>query len=287
MTRTISHQDILDIYNIINSENSAHLVGYKHKLHSILAKYYRVTPVLLRHKNVYIHPFKYIIDDDNKLCKKHKLNEKDIPFIINVYRGACVCNTDSQPFTALHKIRIIQDLYENTYHNIDELTNKISSLFSYNKNHLVVDIQELADVHFIKRRPNDNRDGSVFYVYELSDIGIHFLHTLMFNFNYIRIILDDTIVPSCLKADFKKNTSYSFDNNKLLWNISQIPRVVRFCLLIKEIERQEKAKYSGVDFEKWEIFTKLSSSVKKTISYIFNRVRYNQKETIENILKAI
>jgi hypothetical protein len=249
-------EHVINIRNLI-SNNFLH-----DDFKAILKKHYRVIPVLLRRKPRYIHPYRYVYSSDGNLCLRAKSGSDSQPYLFNIFMGANAIDKDCETYHLLAKVRILQYLSMYDDKENDEMLSTLVDMFGYDRSNLIIDLEELKYMNLINTTPHELPNGYISYSFTISRTGGYILNNFLKEYNYLRIILDETIVPQRTARLFKiveKNVS---ENDIVLWNIQLIPKVIHFLSLIKYVEDQERTnflkKYTEEEFSEWRIYPRIA-----------------------------
>lgn len=246
--------------DILNFEN------YKKHTSSILRKYYRIIPALLRSRHNYIHPFKYYYIENSIRMDDSNANNFS-PYLFNIYYSINVKNSNQEYYHLLCKIRILQLLSQDSYFE-EEIVSKLSSMFFYKKENIRHALVELKAWKYITINPYDYHANKIAYKIVVSRVGKNALDKLIFDFNYIRIILDDILIPNFTKNNFRDPDPQKYDQDKNVWIILQIPRILNFALLIKTLDMIELENINTNDRPLWMFHDKLYDSIINKIERI-------------------
>lgn len=118
-------------------------------------------------------------------------------------------------------------------------------------------------MNLIKLEP----DNDLEYKYQITRVGSNIINKLIYEYRYLRIILDDVLVPERINNLLRIPAELT-ENNKM-WNIANIQRICRFILLVDAVENHEKNVFSqrydvNSFLNYYEISTKLKSEFMKT-----------------------
>lgn len=285
----------LNPIDITNIYNSLDLVENKIKatndLWKILAKEYRVIPILLRGNKGYRHPFNYKKDlNDNIYRDKDGEGNSRVdtyPLIYSVLYPINILNTNPQNYHLLLKCRILQFMQINKGMKVhkEEIIVYLSEHFPYKPEYIDLAIKELFDTRHITNRPDGQSVQPSFYL-RISEVGENQVKNLIKDFNYLRIILDDLLVPKELEHHFKDPCPEKFnDESKTAWLINQIPRVAKLILLVRKVELLEKKSYKKDDFEEnWAITGRIYKGFADTITNIIHN-RDNDLQIVNDAFK--
>lgn len=284
----------LDENNIISLSNV--IDDHKTKwdltdLKRILARHYRVVTTLLRERTIYKHPFSYKRNVSGKLM----LNlDRNVPYIFNIFRGVNLTNKRKETFHLLAKIRILQLLKQKEFRDKDVLIQFIAETFGYSKESLLFDLEELTTIGLASQIRKSNDNGDLYYEFSISRSGKYMIDTLIFEYSFLEIILNDIFIPKCFSKYFILSATSEYrSSSKFMKRIEFIPRVIRFIYLIKIIEKQEKTKFSinnnsSLSFDQnFEISVKIISAVQKTFKRMFERKDISYCKNVLDVSKKV
>ncbi|MDD5360598.1 MAG: hypothetical protein PHN88_00585 [Ignavibacteria bacterium] len=256
----ITISDVINLSNLLKLERSLFFNRINdHALNtykSIMKRDYKVIPMLLEGYSHYSHPYNYELDSIEGKIGLFE-NRSSSRFIYSIFYPVNV--EDKQDiYTLLLKVRILQFLNFNLKSDITEpvLLNYFSKYFPYEINKVNNAIVELCKSLLIEIEilPAGHR-------LRISRTGENHINFLIKDFGYLRIILDDILVPSGFEELFIDQSPELYSSNREHWIINQVPRVALFLLLIKNVEFWEEANSKIADFTKWRILEKIKSTV--------------------------
>lgn len=265
--------------NLRNSTNLKEAVSnYRLDYFKILSKHYRIITTLLRRNLSYEHPYEYA-KINNKIEKKVNLKANQTPYIFNLFYSI---NTDGQneKYCLLLKIRILQLLRNRKTIVFNNLVDEISKIFIYNSDQIEYSIEELKQCDYISIKPEEF-ESSTYYCYVITESGLNIINKLIYDFNYIRIILDDTIVPKDLEYSFVDPQPELYLKEKNSWSVFQINRVLSFMNLIYNVESREINISPTLNDESWNISNKLYDKFLDTTT----KILYKNDRNFEKIQK--
>lgn len=282
-------QDITNIYNSLEYDDNK--TKASNDLWKILAKDYRVIPILLRGSKGYRHPFNYKKDLNGSIYrdKDGEGNSRidTYPLIYSVLYPINICNQNLQNYHLLLKCRILQFMQINKDKKVhrEDILVYLSENFPYKPEYINMAIKELFDTRHITNRPDGQSVQPSFYL-RISEIGENQIMNLVEDFNYLRIILDDLLVPQDLVHYFTDPCPERFkDDSKTAWLINQIPRVAKLILLIRKVENFEKKSYKKDDFaDNWAITGRIYKGFSDTITNIIHN-RDNDLQIVKDAFK--
>lgn len=229
---------------------------------SIVGKDYRVIEALLQKGSSYTHPYHYYFDKiKNSLVRVDNNNHSS--FIYSIFYPVNTFDYKNEIYNLLLKIRILQlmNYYFENKNGIklqkEEISNHIHNNFPYEKERIDLAIDELLDIHLLSMEYSNYG-----YYLTITRVGINHIENLLYNFQYIRIIMDDMIFPDIFLAYFL-DTGVK-EKNKSIWILKQIPRVSMFLLLVSIVEEWEAEKRAAGEI-KWNISEKMKESIIKVI----------------------
>lgn len=260
--------DIINLYTVLLKEKRQFFKRAKddHQLQlykKIMKRDYLVIPLLLEGNSHYNHPYAYQFDDDDK--KKLNMEEKSYrlysKFIYSVFYPVNSVN-HKQSFNLLLKVRILQYLSRNTIqiYTTNKIVKFIQSKFNYSEHVIRLAINELYKSDIVSIEIT-----STGYSLRLNRTGKNHLNRLIYDFGYLRIILDDILVPTGYESYFIDPEPEMYESSKRYWIIHQIPRVALFISLISHMEKNDLNGISDKEKEFWEITPAIIDSVTKTI----------------------
>ena len=235
------------------TEQLTNNTNYKQDLGKILSKHYRIVATLLRKKSSYVHPFDYVRIKDN-LERKTILKSYETSYINNLFYSI---NSDglSDKYCLLLKIRILQLLRIKPI-DIENIISEIKRNFPYNSVQIDYAIEELKHCDYISIKPNEF-DNKNFYCYVITESGLNLIDKLIYDYNYIRIILDDIIIPKDYENNFIDSHSELYQKDKIMWSIYQIKRVLNFVNLVYNVESRECKLTNFLTSEEWNLANKM------------------------------
>ncbi|MBI9069005.1 MAG: hypothetical protein JEZ09_17040 [Salinivirgaceae bacterium] len=266
----VEMSDVINIYNLISKEksqffhrkNSSIIFTYN----AIMRRDYRVIPLLLENNSHYNHPYTYSYDDIEKKIKPlgNRLSSK---FIYSVFYPVNSINHIGC-YNLLLKIRILQFMAIDPEKNYtkDVIVSHIKSKFPYKVYDIKLAINELfkSDLINIDIIPNG-------YSLKINRIGENHLNYLIHDFGYLRIILDDILIPEKYENFFLDIDSSLYSESKQKWIINQIPRVALFISLISKIEKWDLSNIEDDKKNEWSIVPGITDSFKNRILRICKR----------------
>jgi hypothetical protein len=276
--------DIIDINNVVKTSNEKDdYTNYKEKLSKIFSRSYRIVDVLLRRSGYFENPYIYEYSNMNIQSKNKGLDMGKIPYIYNLYYSVNVSNIIEEKYYLLLKIRILQYISKNPnimMHDKKSIGNYFLENFYYSKKHTGLAFNELINWGLIKNEIHVAGE-TIYYTYRLSRSGNYLLDTLFKDFSYIRLIIDDILIPKDFKHLFVDNHYKHEANTQLEIIIRQFPRVVNFISLIYSIELQEIIKPKKD--KEWLIYKKIYD----TILDIFTKICIKDDPNLELLKKAL
>jgi hypothetical protein len=264
---SISNKSISDVCNLYNTIRQDPIAFFKRKndkliedFNTIFKRHYKVIPMLLEGYSHYSHPFYYereIYSNNIKLIE----NRTNSKFIYSIFYPIN-CEDIPDQYSLLVKLRVLQFLLYQQKFEIDEnqLINFFIKNFPYKEEKIKQALHELLKSHLV-----DIEILSKGYKIKISRIGQNHLKNLVSDFGYLRIILDDILIPSGFEKYFIDPDPEEYMKNKNHWIILQIPRVALFLLLIKKIEKWEEENSEIDNFHEWSILENIKGSFVKRI----------------------
>lgn len=254
--------DVVNIYNLIMKERNSFFLRNDssiNKYNQIMKRDYMIIPMLLQANGHYNHA--YYFQDDKNLTIKCKNNKDYSKFIYSVYYPVN-CDKSTSKYNLLLKIRILQllsfnmndDLFEQDIYEFF-----LQYKFPYTPDSIHAAIDELFNSNLIVLDYTNGR-----YCFKIDKTAQHHIDTLIFDFGYLRIILDDILVPDGYAEIFSDPTPELYSNSKEKWIINQIPRVALFILLINRIEDWDLSELYEKERAKWQLTPKLIERFKQT-----------------------
>lgn len=234
-------EDVIETYNQLSKLKNEFLKkgsSLSEKFKILLNRSYKVIPLLLRARNLYLHPFYYQYSfTKNELILKG--NYDPSKFLYNIFYPINSIDSQEQQYTILLKIRLIQFLQilekdQNVIPDKEVLASQFKFHFHYEYHYIVLAIQELFLTRLIRYDIKE-------YGYSIiaSRTGINHISKLVYNFGYYRIILSDTLIPIGFEKAFVDPNPDLYNIDRGLWILSQIPRISLFLVLLNCIEQLE------------------------------------------------
>lgn len=253
--------------------------NYRKDLNSILRKHYRIVPSLLRRELSYVHPFIYV-EMEGKLEKKVVLESSSFPYIYNLFYAINDYNIPTDKYCMLCKIRIMQILKKSKKQH-KNLIDGLKRDFLYNDDQIKYSIEELLQGDYIAIKPEEFQN-KVIYFLDITQSGLNSLNKLIHDFNYIRIILDDILLPKLFRYDFQDPQPELYEKEKSVWALYQIKRIANFINLIFTIENFEFTSNKRLNPVDWKVSDKMYDTFLDTITKIVHNDDPDLK-TIKNI----
>ncbi len=265
----ISPKEIIRIFELLSSQkNNFFKTGnpYVQRYNELMKRDYRVIPLLLEGNSHYRHPYSYSYNEAEKKLKM-KENWDFSKIIFSVFYPVNSINHVTS-YNLLLKVRILQYLlmYGESDTTREDIINFINRHFPYSEGDTEIALEELFNSGLINIEILP--DG---YSVQLNRTGRNHITYLIHDFGYLRIILDDMLVPQGFKHYFQDPCHKLYKTNKEKWIISQIPRVSLFISLITVMESWDLSKLSESESKKWRIESDIINSVTNRIFRICKR----------------
>lgn len=279
-----SFDDIIDIYNSIGNPLAKDYENYIEKLDNILKRDYKIIDIIVRRNKHFENPYSYEYSIDKKIQWANKeLDSEDIPYIYNLFYSVNVQNTIEVKYYLTIKIRILQYILKSDkIYDKTKIVDYLSSFFNYEPSRINIALDELIRWGLIVYNPEVIYD-TISHKIELSRAGKYHLQFLIGEFNYIRLTLDDILVPVEFSKYFQNNHYSEAISGKVKFILRQFPRVINFIAMIYAFEQKE-IKELDKD-ESWCIFPSIYENIIDTFSKILIKSDPNLNY-IKNVLSS-
>jgi len=295
-------EDVFNIgYDIMPPEEEDKKVRFKIKLKDkckndlkkLLKRTYLIVDFLLRGDNAsYENPYAYEYISSNNI--RSECNKDDKPYLYNLYYSINVEDVEEEQFYFLLKIRVLQyiSIMKGKTYTETNIVDFFYEKFGYSKDRTLIAFEELRDYGLIiSMIQSDN--VSLSYIYKLSGAGKYHLKTLISAFSYIRIIINDILIPEQFYDLFMFHKVFrnkdSQNERDVEYIIQHYPRMINFISMLYAFEKIEKGNMVGMsDKEKsdWDIFTKVFEQFIDTIAKVLwkydKKLEYFNKVLTEN-----
>jgi hypothetical protein len=254
-------ENIFEIGNAINNKNMEQYENHKKNLESIRSKSYLILDFLLLRGNIrFKNPYKYEYNNKGVIKWKTENIENEVPYLYNLYYAVNVKDRKEGYYNLLLKIRILQYVSINKDKNVqkNDIADFLHTHFTYSKECTLLAFEELYDWRLITNDFEKN-NTSFDYVYKLSRAGEYHLQTLIYQFSYIRLIIDDILVPKQFCNLFNDIPNGDTGKKRAEKIIRQFPKIINFISMIKSIEQKEmeKSQMDKIEKSQWIISNKL------------------------------
>jgi hypothetical protein len=277
-----SFDDILDIYNSIGNPQAKNFENYKEKLESIFRRDYLIVEIIVRRNKYFENPYSYEYSINKKIQWSNKeLDPEDIPYIYNLFYSVNVQNVVEEKYYLTIKIRILQYILNSEkIYNKEKIIDHISEYFGYGRDHIELALEELFKWHLIMYTPEVVYDKFIPRII-LSRAGRYHLEHLIGEFNYLRLILDDIIIPEEFLQYFQNYSGEDDNKTNVKFYISQFPRVINFIAMLFAFELKEISESKRDDT--WLIFPDIYDKLIDTFARILIKSPYDLKY-VKNVL---
>jgi len=247
---------VLDVVNIGHEIMNNKLLNSKGSLRQLLKKTYIITDFLLLGNNtLFENPFTYEYKNENQIRPKY--NNRNRPYIYNLYYSINVKYIEEEKYYLLLKIRILQyiSIKEGEYYKEKDIVDFFVNTFNYLKENIHIAFEELKDYGLIASVMKVNNDGSHYYIFQLSRAGKHHLNPLISAFSYINLVIDDILIPEIFQDQFKVQINNE-EKKKANRTIQQYPRIINFISMLRVFEQKEleNVQMKEEDKKDWIIF---------------------------------
>jgi GTPase SAR1 family protein len=263
----LEFEDIIEINNSLGNSSIKNYSNYIEKLEAIQKRSYKIVDILLRRSNYFENPYTYEYSSDGIIRWVNRdIEPENISYIYNLFYSVNVPKTIEPNYYLLLKIRILQYISCNSdLQSKEEVVVYFERTFHYSTNHIDIAFEELVNWGLISLDIKVVYERSI-VIFKLSRSGDFHLNNLIKQFNYIRLILDDILIPVNESSLFIDNHFKDNANRKVEFIIRQFPRVINFISMIYAFEICEKEKNKTSD--QWFIFPKIYEMIIETFSKI-------------------
>ncbi|MFC2130542.1 hypothetical protein ACFLSQ_03830, partial [Bacteroidota bacterium] len=272
----LSYDDIINIYNSIGENISENA---KKQFDTIMSKHYRVINSIVA--IYYIKSLKYEYMYEDIPIKKIKIKDKKVYYDNSIYLYNifnCInTNEEKEHYNLLLRIRVLQLINDQNNINRKEIQEIISANFGYKPDFINLALDELIIWKLLTYIPTKYGDEK--YTIQITNLGNNFIENIIYDFNYIRMVLDDILFPEGLQMKFIDPKPDLYSAKKLEWSLFQIPRVFYFISLVKKIEELEKefCNNKAIKLESWNISSKMYENCIDVITKIIYKRDYDYK----------